>query len=631
MFKYLVLAISLIALNACSGNSESDQDPTENSSSSSSGGVGLTQGKTGQELYKEHNCHLCHNNDGLKKELPIVFENWNQQTLTRRINDTMPEKDPGACVGACAEKIAAYLLSIAPERECAEEPTPLPRRLRLLTNREYANTLNDLLQTSQGYQLIKNFESDTIVAGFDNNASGSNININRMNAYWNAAKTIAESHSDINRLLNCGQQQQQQQNQQASKDDLRRCADEFIPKFGERAFRRPLTAEELESYKELFVSATDREAAGRITLQAFLSSSNFLYRTELGQEDNGQYRLSAYEIASLLSYTFWGSMPDENLFRAAKDGHLYDPNNLKSQINRLLGDKKAELQLAYFGKQWLNAKHIANIARDEKFFPSYSSEIGLLMEQELDQVLAELFTSDTSYSVTDIFQHNFTYANNDLADFYGFSGVQHSDFRKINNIPNRKGILSLGGILAKNAKFQENDPIHRGLLVRRNLLCQEFGVPPANIGEVEPLDPNKPLRERFSAHSNNKACASCHEKIDPIGFAFENYNAVGLYQETEGNNLPIDASGILEGLNSMAGTDKHEFNSLHDLSDILANAGKDRIAYCLAEQFERYMAGIAKPDTCQVEENKQRWLNQSDKLLDLWPAVMSSPNFAIRQ
>ncbi|WP_053980271.1 DUF1592 domain-containing protein [Marinagarivorans algicola] len=637
MIKKLSTVLLASILAACV--SDGDENPPTNggalssnpssalSSSSTASSSAPTSHKTGAQLYKAHNCAACHGDDAANPTQPIVFANWNQNSLAKRINDTMPHTIglPTDCVGECADKVAEYVLSLAPVVACNEPAQALPQRLRLLTNREYANTINDLLGRTDGEELIKAIPVDTRIAGFDNNAKGSSATAGRVDAYWSVAQKIADTQSNINNLLGCGQQQQN-----PSQDDIRRCGDIFVPAFGKKAFRRPLNNEELTAYKAIFNAGNTTAEGFAYTLRAFLSSPSFLYRSEIGKANAGQYQLDNYELASLLSYTLWGSMPDETLLNAAKSGALSSANTLRQQAERLLKDPRAQAQFAHFGRQWLNVGNVSAEAKDTTIFSNYSVQIANHMETELDLFLQELFLGG-NYKTADIYTANFTYLNRDLAQFYGINNTNTNDFQKVTVDNKRQGVLTKGAVLTINASSKENHPIKRGLLIRRNLLCQEFGLPPANVGEIEPLDPSKPLRERSSAHSNNPACAACHQHIDPLGFAFENYNGVGQYRTTEGNNLAIDATGSLIGIKSMADLDEHNFDDLQGLTDILANQGQAQVESCLATQYHRYYQGVAKPDICEVQNTVSRWQTQSGTLMDLWLAPLSDPNFMMRR
>lgn len=611
-----ILAVTLAACGGAGEESEaggassssSSSSSASSSSSSSSGTPGVEL--DGAQLYLEKGCLACHGADGLQKSQPIVFDNYTLPTLIAKIDRDMPTLNPSSCVGDCAEAVGEYLWSLRPVVSCDTGEQVLPRRLRLLTKFEYANTVNDLFGRTDGDSLSSAVGTDTEVRGFDNNASANAVTIARMDGYWAAAEAVAKA-VDVNKWLgSCGQN----------------AADCFVTNFGRDAFRRPLTSQEKSDYMSLFSSGATPEAGARYVVQTMLASPNFLYRTELGE--NG--RLTQYEVASLLSYTFWGSMPDANLFTRAANNGLSNTDQIKQAVETLVADPKAQKQFAHFGRQWLHLEPVAGVDRDTQLFPSFNAQVAEAMDAELEMFLQEVLLKD-GYTMADLFKSDFTFANQALAGFYGINGVSGSQMSKVAVNDQRGGILFMGALLTRNSKFDESHPIKRGLIVRRNLLCQEFGVPPANIGEVEPFDPSKPTRERFAAHSANEACAACHQFIDEVGFAFENYDAVGSYRTAEANGASVDASGTISGLNRMTDDDEHMFFDLKGLSDILAGEGLQPTSACVAEQFQRMMEGVAEPDACALANTVSRWNPAANSIKDLWVEIVASQTFMQRQ
>ena len=570
----------------------------------------------GQQAYKDFGCLACHGNDGLQESQPIVFENYSLESLTKKINDSMPisEVNPNAwqqCVGNCATAVAEYLWSIRPKVSCDEGESTLPRRVRGLTKFEYVNTINDLFGRNDAETLARTIGSDTEVKGFDNNAYASSITSTRLEGYWAAAQAIAEVANVTPWLStnNCNQQ------------NVGAC---FVNKFGRMAFRRPLINDEMDDYSAIFEAGANDEEGARNVVQAMLISPNFLYRSEIGSDG----RLTQYEIAGLLAYTFWGSTPDSALLDKAASNTLGNEAQIRQAVDGLVSDARSEKQFVHFGRQWLHIDPVAGIDRDAQLFPTFNGQVAEAMDQELEMFLKEMLLAD-GYTMSDFLNWDQVFADNTLATFYGLNGAG-SEMTKIAAGDQRGGVLRLGAVLARNSKFDESHPIKRGLLVRNNLLCQEFGVPPANVGEVEPFDATKPTRERFAAHSANETCAACHQFIDEVGFAFENYDAVGGFRTAEANGAAVDASGSISGLNRMTDPDNHVFSNLQDLSDILSDGAMQSASSCVAEQFQRMMDGEAKPDSCTVANTVARWNPAEKSLKDLWVEIVASQNFMQR-
>lgn len=591
---------------------------SSSTSSKSSGSSSSAPLLNGAQLYVDKGCANCHGARGDNPDRPIVLDRWTRSTLISKIDTTMPLGNPTACVGDCATAIADFILSWKPVVSCNADEDVLPRRLRLLTNREYANTINDLLNISTGATIAASFEPDTEVKGFDNNAEASKINNGRMDAYWNAAKQVAETVSMTN-LMTCSTSTARDQ-----------CANTFVPAFGKKAFRRPLVAAEQTSYSNLFRLGSSNEAGARLVIQSMLSSPNFLYRTEIGSVVSGASNLTPYETANLLAYTFTGSMPDATLFTEADNNRLTTPAQLRTQAERLLATTKAASQFSHFGLQWLHVDDVANLQRDKTLYPQFTQAIGTAMKTELETFLNELFLKP-GYKMADVFNPGFTFVNGTLASYYGMSGVTGTNFQKVTTNSQRGGVLAMGAVTATLATVTGSHPIHRGLLVRRNLLCQEFAPPPPNVGEVEPLNPNKPTRERFAAHTNNPNCQSCHQYIDDIGFGFENYDAVGRFRTTEGNNIAINASGTISGLAVMTESDSYSFTDLRGLSTVLATAGAESTAKCVTKQYHRFATGISEPNECAVRSSYSRWQNKSTDLRDMMLETVTSPTFLTRK
>jgi polyisoprenoid-binding protein YceI/cytochrome c551/c552 len=610
---FLSLMPVVVSSSSSSSSVRSSSSAMVTSSSRSSSSVAVLDGA---QLFSAHGCAGCHGARGENPDRPIVLDRWTRTTLITKIDTSMPFGNPAACDTACATALADYILTWKPVVSCDSGEDVLPRRLRLLTNREYANTVNDLLGVTNGTAIATSFEPDSKVKGFDNNAEAAKINNGRLDAYWTAAKDLA-TNANLTSLLNC---------QASTPRD--QCASTFVPAFGKRAFRRPLASAEQTSYSNLFRLGSSNEAGARLVIQAMLSSSNFLYRSEIGSTLSGTGSLTAYETASLLSYTFTGSMPDATLFTEADNNRLTTAVQLRTQAERLLATAKAGSQLSHFGMQWLHADDVS--ALDRSLIPQFNPTVGTAMKNELDAFLKEVFLKP-GYKMSHVFNPGFTFLNAPLATYYGITGVSGDQFQKVTTTAQRGGVLHMGVINTNMATPTGSHPIHRGLLVRRNLLCQDFAPPPPNVGEVEPLNPNKPTRERFAAHTSNPNCQSCHQYIDNIGFGFENYDAAGRYRTLEGNNLVIDASGSISGLAVMTESDSYSFNDLRGLSEVLATSGLESTSKCVTKQYQRFATGISEPNECAVTSSYSRWQAKSTDLRDMMLETVTSPTFLTRK
>jgi hypothetical protein len=334
------------------------------------------------------------------------------------------------------------------------------------------------------------------------------------------------------------------------------CVKAFIEKFGLRTFRRPLLesekAELLALYRTLRATDAGVTMADAIAglMKGMLQSPQFLYHWELAepaQKDGDLVRFGAYELASRLSFFLWASIPDEKLLAAAAAGQLGDPRQLEAQARRLLADARARDAISDFHVQWLEIAGLPGLTKDESY-TKYNAAVGRAMIDETVAFAASVLHGPAATGkLQDLFTSTSTFMNGPLAALYGVKGVAGEQMVAA-QVPakERAGILTQGSFLASHADGDFSHPVRRGVTILRHVLCQEIPQPD-NI-MVPPL-PERPqgvtTREFYSQHSKFAGlCAGCHDAIDPMGFAFENFDAVGQYRETEVGK-PVDASGTL--------------------------------------------------------------------------------------
>jgi cytochrome c553 len=574
----------------------------------------------GAQVYSEYGCAGCHGTDGSNSNLPIDFDKYTLETLTQIIHLTMPVSltNPLAwqtCIDECARAVAEYLWDRRPTAVCDAGERTLPRRVRKLTKFEYVNTINDLFGRTDAEMLARDISAEIAVAGFDNNVNANSINGTQMDGYWKAAEAVAAA-SQIDEWLT---------GEACTQLSVGQC---FVTQFGRLAFRRPLTEVELTRYLDIFTSGSNDEEGARHVVHGMLISPNFLYRSEIGSGG----LLTQYEVASLLSYTFWSSLPDPALLNQAAANGLSNPANISAMVDQMIADPRARRQFVHFGRQWLGVKALTQIDRDPQLFPDFTAEVAQAMDQELEAFLAEMLLNE-GHTIEDFFTWDQTFANDVLGNYYGISGAG-SQLAPVAAGPERGGVLHLGALLTRYAKQNETHPVARGLLVRRNLLCQEFGPPPPDAGDLPPPNPavsTPSMRERFAAHSQNPTCASCHQYIDPVGFAFEHYDAVGRYRSVDANGELVDASGAISGLQRINGPDQYDFMNLAGLSRALAEGATQSTGACLIGQFQKMMDGEATPDACAQSKTLLRWNPAEQTLKDLWVEMVAAQTFVERK
>ena len=307
--------------------------------------------------------------------------------------------------------------------------------------------------------------------------------------------------------------------------------------FAERAWRRPVRIQELSEYLRAY--ASERKAgestseAYRVALQGVLTSRNFIYLVE--GEPTKRDRLTDSELASRLSYLLWSSMPDEALLVAAKAGKL-DGSELRKQADRMIADAKAGRFVDDFARQWLQLHRVGMFPPDKKLYPNYDSWLETSMRGEVVEYFREMFAQNLS--VDAFIDSDWTMANSRLCDFYGLPPPKTEGFQRVSLQPadHRGGLLTMGAVLGLSSDGTRHRPIHRGVWLSEAIFGKTPPPPPANVPAIEPPTPQSPkasLRDKLTAHSTNPNCAACHAKIDPLGFAWDNYDAIGQWRVVE--------------------------------------------------------------------------------------------------
>jgi hypothetical protein len=408
------------------------------------------------------------------------------------------------------------------------------------------------------------------------------------------------------------------------------CVEGFLRRFGPRAFRRPLSPMEGARYRAVALGAPDLESGLRRVVRAMLVSPGFLYRTELGvAAGDGTWRLTPWEVASALSYTFWGTMPDARLLAAAEDGTLGTPAGAEREARRLLGDDRARARLGDFATQWLGVGSVVDAPRSAALAPEFDATVRSALLEELRRDFNHVVL-DGSHRFRDLFTADQGYYDETLARWYRIPGVAGSGWRLGPLPPERRGgVLTLGAVLARYAHSDQGSPILRGVFVRRNLLCQEFPPPPPNAGGVPEVDPRATTRERFRQHTANATCRACHRYIDGPGFAFEGFDAVGRARTTE-NGMALDTRGTLEDLEGFGAGTEDTADGATALGALLGRSEAAR--GCFARQWFRFARGQRETATqrCAVLALTRR-LRDTDDLREVLVGVVTSPDFLARR
>jgi hypothetical protein len=429
---------------------------------------------------------------------------------------------------------------------CTNQAAVMPGRapLRRLSKVEYNNTVRDLLgdTTEPGFALPAELSGN----GFGNDADQQPVPEVLAETYESVAAGVAARATSTPAAL--GALDACASNVTASNESA--CVRTIVEKLVPKAYRRPLAAGEADEFVSLFqkVRETDTFASAvAAVLEAFLQSPDFLYRVEFGAPDAGdasRKRPTGPEMATRLSYFLWGTLPDAPLTTAAANGELVKNEGVRAQAERMVEDPRTRATVHYFFEGLLPLTGVTDEARDPMQYPTYSSAIGALMLEETRTYLDyEVFEGPGTW--TGILTEPYTFVNEQLAAFYGIPGVTGSAFQKVPvDTTQRLGLLTQGALMTGTTVTNFTNPVRRGAFVLNQLMCRNLQVP---IGlMVSPPDPYSAptARERYSLHSKSSACAGCHLQLDPMGFPFENYDAVGLYRTTE-NGVTIDATGAV--------------------------------------------------------------------------------------
>ena len=343
----------------------------------------------------------------------------------------------------------------------------------------------------------------------------------------------------------------------ASAADEPGCADAIIGQLARRAYRRPVTAEDLEAPLAFYTRARERgerfDAGIRAALARILASPSFLYRIERDPDGvlaGTAHPVSDVELASRLSFFLWSSIPDEPLLALAVEGRLREPGVLQAEVRRMIADRRADALVRNFAGQWLQLRNLeAKVRPDILAFPDFDDNIREAFRRETELLFAHILREDRS--ALELLSADYTFVNERLARHYGIPGVYGSRFRQVAlTDPNRRGLLGHGSVLSLTSVATRTSPVYRGKYILSTFLNTP---PPPPLPDVPTLEesaegaPTRPttVRGQLELHRNAPVCASCHAVIDPPGFALENFNPVGQWRDTSDDGTPIDAAGVL--------------------------------------------------------------------------------------
>ena len=380
---------------------------------------------------------------------------------------------------------------------------------------------------------------------------------------------------------------------------------EHLQRFARRAWRRPVIQEELDDYLRSYQAERDEGEttadAYRVALKGVLTSRNFIYLVE--GEPVARERLTDWELAARLSYFLWSSMPDNHLFAAAENGSLGTTDFqsvdtagqqtkisvvLEHEVDRMLADSRIDRFIDDFSRQWLQLHRVGMFPPDKKLFPAYDDWLETSMRNEVVEYFREMFANNQP--VDGFIDSDWTMANARLCDFYGLPEPNTGGFQRVSLKPehHRGGLLTMGAVLGLTSDGTRHRPVHRGVWLSEAIFNKTPPPPPANVDPIEPVPPEGDkitIRQRLAVHAKNASCAACHRNIDPLGFAFDQYDAVGQWRTSEhveggkGADPLVDASGVMP--------DGRDFQDANEFKQLLLE-DRDKFLRAFIEHLSTY-------------------------------------------
>ena len=534
----------------------------------------------------DSHCAKCHG--GQKKKGDVDFSKaalrdrkiW-KKALAQVEAGEMPPEGEKRLTTEQRDALLAWLRGAAAYVDCSNpaERHPGPPVLRRLTRTEYSATVRDLTGVTFDVAAEVGMPEEATGTAFDTSANALVLPPALLEKHFAAAEIVLDRMKPL-------------------KGDSPRA---IVAAFARRAFRRPPVDGEIDRLMALHDRGASRGDAPakalRLPLKAVLVSPHFLFRVEREQPGAGPYRLRDHELATRLSYFLWSTMPDDALSADADQGRLSDPAVLEGHVRRMLVHPKARALTLNFAAQWLQLRKLDYARPSTEFFPTFTSKLKQAMRDEATTFLDKMREEDRS--VLDLLDSDYAWLNGDLAKHYGIPGVEGKEFRRVALQPehHRGGLLGMGAILALTSHTSRTSPTLRGKWILESIYGTPPPPPPPDAGTIKEQKKGaepKTFRELMALHATQPACASCHRRIDPLGFALENYDAVGAWRDAQGGR-PVDAAALLPT--------GERFDGLPGLKQVLART-RDAFVRNMIEQMMAYALGrdVQDGDECAVRE-----------------------------
>jgi hypothetical protein len=476
---------------------------------------------------------------------------------------------------------------------CGSNYAPGHVAIHRLTNDEYNNTVHDLLFTTAtpgtGFD-----PSPQGASGFSNDSHALAISDDLIASYYSAAESLAHEviaskgtpGGAYSKLVTCA--------------PSTTCAQTVVTNLATRAYRRPVTSDEVAKLMGVYSNDTDFDTGMQDVINAILVNPKFLFVTATGQEAQtagATFAVDDYTLASRLSYALWQTMPDDTLFQLAQRGQLHQPATLQEQVSRMLKDARVSRMLKSLRNEWAT---LLTLADPNGHLVGLDDHVRAAMVGEVDAYLQNLVANDRSF--LEVLTGQYAFVNQTMATYYGipFTGKDPNAYVQVSLPADRAGLLTTPAIMTVTAgEVAYTHPVHRGLWVTQKITCTPPAPPPANVNRSfpNPSTAGEPPRQALAQHTSNPTCAGCHVSLDAFGLGLENYDTFGKWRTTY-PNLPgtIDASGTLPPPTNKPFTDP--------LSMVADLAADDGTRACLAQQLMAYVltrALTSTDDQCVVK------------------------------
>ncbi|MET0355456.1 MAG: DUF1592 domain-containing protein, partial [Cellvibrio sp.] len=551
-------------------------------------------------------CAGCHGSDGVSgfaidlPKLDFTKFSLNQfQNTVRNGKNTMPAFADSADAYPQSAAVNDYAY-FAHDSLCGTTPTPglscsatnklLSPKLRRLTKTQFTNTITSVFGGTYSDTVLPNFQDAIPTIGMSNDANALRIHeINMESVYWSIDAIVDQLLVQNTTIKSCVD------------STSNTCLSTIQDTQGRLLWRRPLTTTEKQSITtattKVRTAGGSKSAQVEFVLKSLMLSPNFLYRSEIGTLESGKVQLNAYEIASLLSYSLWNSPPDETLYGLAANNSLLEQANVEAQITRMIADSRFDQTLVAFYRDYLKLERVKTVNKLAELNFTDPVRQSLLTSAEMsltDQV------ANRDRDIANVLAATQFYVNADIDDLLGVTVTGSNQRLMAMPAGQRNTLLTHPAFLSVHSKEGASGIVKRGVYTLEQLLCQELGDPPPGVMEppVPPeIDPNTTsTRDLLTMlHTSQVPCNSCHVHIDPAGFGYENYDAIGRFRTVEKQNVPIDASGVIDLHDSAALT----FANNIEFTNALVSS--PRVRGCITKRFLENVAGeTLAADSCEL-------------------------------